>query len=103
MEFSYTRPTNRSTLVYSADGLCGWHDGFVGFYIVVSGVPEHERLKQEAERKFQEVEQQWRYQEIANLLAEMRAQNQQWSPQHARAPKFPQLDSDDWVCKYLPK
>jgi hypothetical protein len=31
----------RSTKVYSADGLCGWHDGFTGFYLVVFGVPEH--------------------------------------------------------------
>ncbi len=79
----------RSTQVYSANGLCGWHDGFAGFYLVVSGVPEHERKKQVAERKFQEAEQQRRYQEIANLLAEMRAQNQQWSSQRARALKFP--------------
>jgi hypothetical protein len=91
----------RSMQVYSANGLCGWHDGFAGFYLVVSGVLEHERKKQETERKFQEAEQQQRYQEIANLLAEMRAQNQQWSSQRARAPKFPQLDSDDleeWCC-----
>jgi hypothetical protein len=92
----------RSTKVYSADGLCGWHNGFTGFYLVVSGVPEHVRKQQEAEQKFQEAEQQRRYQEIANLLAEMRAQNQQWSSHRARAPKFPQLDSDDleeWCCR----
>jgi len=102
MEFLYTRPTNRSTLVYSVDGLRGWHDGFAGFYLVVSGVPDHERKKQEAERKFQEAEQQRRYQEIADLLAEMRAQNHQWSSQRARALKFPQLDGDDleeWCCR----
>jgi hypothetical protein len=32
----------------------------------------------------------------------MRAQNQQWSSQRVRAPKFPQLDSDDleeWCCR----
>jgi hypothetical protein len=32
----------------------------------------------------------------------MRAQNQQWSSHCARAPKFPQLDSDDleeWCCR----
>jgi uncharacterized membrane protein YfbV (UPF0208 family) len=40
---------------------------------------EHKQKKQEAEQKFQEAKQQRRYQEIANLLAEMRAQNQQWS------------------------
>jgi hypothetical protein len=95
MEFSYTRPTNRSTLVYSADGLRGWHDGFAGFYLVVSEVPDHEQKKQEAE-------QQRRYQEIVDLLAEMRARNQQWSSQRTRALKFPQLDGDDleeWCCR----
>jgi hypothetical protein len=65
-----------------------------GFCLVVSGVPEHVRKKQKAERKFQEAGQQRRSQEIANLLAEMRAQNQE-SWQHAKARKFPQFDGDD--------
>ncbi len=67
----------RSTKVYSADGLCGWHDGFAGFYLVVFGVPEDVRKQQEAERKFQEAEQQRKNQEFLNQLAELRAQREE--------------------------
>jgi hypothetical protein len=57
--------TNRSALKYSADG-CGWYDGFTGFYLVL-GVPERVRKKQEAERKFQQAEQQRKAAVIALL------------------------------------
>jgi hypothetical protein len=90
----------RSTQVYSANGLCGWHDGFAGFYLVVSGVPEHVRKQQEAERKFQEAEQQRRYQEIANLLAEITALQESF--QNTRAPEFPRFNGEDpetWSCR----
>jgi hypothetical protein len=81
------------------------------FQLEISGVPEHVRKKQEAERKFQEAEQQRSDTLMAEMMAKLdqiferqntRLQNQQWSSQRARAPKFPQLDSavlEEWCCR----
>jgi hypothetical protein len=81
------------------------------FQLEISGVPEHVRKKQEAERKFQEAEQQRSDTLMAEMMAKLdqiferqntRLQNQQWSSQHAKAPKFPQLDSavlEEWCCR----
>jgi molecular chaperone GrpE (heat shock protein) len=44
---------------------------------VVFGVPEDVRKQQEAERKFQEAEQQRKNQEFLNQLAELRAQREE--------------------------
>lgn len=38
-------------MVHSAHGLRGWYDGFHGFYLEVSGVPEYVRKNQAAEQQ----------------------------------------------------